>query len=200
MSQGRETSRGRDTLKHMKISADFTVVPDDFAKAAAPEYRVDGAPAISFPFYIDEVDSEAQYLHWAFTDPDSIPVCGFEWIHWTVANLPIDALMFDFNDSHALAVPPDFSRQMPAMIPEAVRGRNSSASHFVGRGDNPALIMRYNGPQPPDKDHDYCLHVWATKQPLPGLNQGFWMNELFHRLRETPETPDQAVMYVTGRA
>ena len=86
------------------------------------------------------------------------------------------------------------------MIPEAVQGRNSSASHFVGRGDNPALIMRYNGPQPPDKDHDYCLHVWATKQPLPGLNQGFWMNELFHRLRETPETPDQAVMYVTGRA
>lgn len=184
----------------MKISADFTVVPDDFAKAAAPEYRVDGVPAISFPFYIDEVDPDARYLHWAFTDPDSIPVCGFEWIHWTVANLPIDALMFDFNDSHALAIPPDFSRQMPGMIPEAVQGRNSSASHFVGRSSDVSLIMRYNGPQPPDKDHDYCLHVWATKQPLPGLNQGFWLNEMFHRLREAEETPDQGVMYVTGRA
>ncbi|WP_173552767.1 YbhB/YbcL family Raf kinase inhibitor-like protein [Bifidobacterium merycicum] len=184
----------------MKISADFTVVPDDYAKAAAPEYRVEGVPSISFPFYIDEVDPEARYLHWAFTDPDSIPVCGFEWIHWTVANLPIDALMFDFNDSHALAIPPDFSRQMPAMIPEAVQGRNSSASHFVGRNADPALTMRYNGPQPPDKDHDYCLHVWATKQPLPGLNQGFWLNELLRGLRESGENPDQGVMFVTGRA
>ena len=66
----------RDT-GDMKISADFTVMPDDFAKAAAPEYRTDGVPVISFPFYIDEIDPAARYLHWAFTDPDSIPVCGF---------------------------------------------------------------------------------------------------------------------------
>ena len=184
----------------MKISADFTVVPDDFAKAAAPEYRAGGVPVISFPFYIDRVDPSARYLHWAFTDPDSIPVCGFEWIHWTVANLPIDALMFDFNDSHALSIPPDFSRRMPAMIPEALQGRNSSASKFVGRDDDPAVIMRYNGPQPPDKDHDYTLHVWATKRPLAGLNQGFWMNEMFHALRDLAETPDQAVIHLTGRA
>ena len=200
MSRKRGRTTGRATLKRMKISADFTVVPDDYAKAAASEYRVEGVPSISFPFYIDEVDPEARYLHWAFTDPDSIPVCGFEWIHWTVANLPIDALMFDFNDSPALAIPPDFSRQMPAMIPEAVQGRNSSASHFVGRNADPALTMRYNGPQPPDKDHDYCLHVWATKQPLPGLNQGFWLNELLRGLRESGENPDQGVMFVTGRA
>lgn len=200
MSRKRGRTTGRATLKRMKISADFTVVPDDYAKAAASEYRVEGVPSISFPFCIDEVDPEARYLHWAFTDPDSIPVCGFEWIHWTVANLPIDALMFDFNDSHALAIPPDFSRQMPAMIPEAVQGRNSSASHFVGRNADPALTMRYNGPQPPDKDHDYCLHVWATKQPLPGLNQGFWLNELLRGLRESGENPDQGVMFVTGRA
>ena len=184
----------------MKISADFTVVPDDFAKAAAQQYRVDGVPVTSFPFYIDGVDPQARYLHWAFTDPDSIPVCGFEWIHWTVANLPIDALMFDFNDSYALAIPPDFSRQMPAMIPEALQGRNSSASQFVGRDGNPAVTMRYNGPQPPDKDHDYCLHVWATTQPVPGLNQGFWLNELMHGLREKVQPVDQGGMFVTGKA
>ena len=106
----------------MKISADFTVIPDDFAKAAAPEYFNGGVPVVSFPFYIDDVDPEARYLHWEFVDPDSIPVCGFEWIHWSVANLPIDALMYDFNDSHALAIPPDFSRQLPAMIPRPCRG------------------------------------------------------------------------------
>ena len=77
----------------MKISADFTVIPDDFAKASAPECFNGGVPVVSFPFYIDDVDPEARYLHWEFVDPDSIPVCGFEWIHWSVANLPIDALM-----------------------------------------------------------------------------------------------------------
>lgn len=63
MSRKRGRTTGRATLKRMKISADFTVVPDDYAKAAASEYRVEGVPSISFPFYIDEVDPEARYLH-----------------------------------------------------------------------------------------------------------------------------------------
>ena len=49
----------------MKISADFTVIPDAFAKAAPPENCIDGTPIVSFPFYIDELDSSVQFLHWA---------------------------------------------------------------------------------------------------------------------------------------
>ncbi|PJM72382.1 YbhB/YbcL family Raf kinase inhibitor-like protein [Bifidobacterium primatium] len=186
----------------MKISADFTTIPDVFAKQAEPEYQAAGVPVVSFPFYVDDVAPEAQYLHWTFTDPDSIPVCGFEWIHWTVANLPIAALMYDFNDSHALQIPPDFSRQMVAMIPEALQGRTSQASPFVG-GTDPAATMRYNGPQPPDKDHDYYLHVYATRHPLKGLNGGFWMNELVHALRDANaagDVPDQDAIFLTGKA
>ena len=108
--------------------------------------------------------------------------------------------MYDFNDSHALAIPPDFSRQLPAMIPETVQGRNSSASKFLGRSTDPAVIMRYNGPQPPDKDHEYYLQVWATKKPLPGLNQGFWLNELLHALRNSGEAPDTDGIFLTGKA
>ena len=112
----------------MKISADFTVIPDAFAKAAPPENCIDGTPIVSFPFYIDELDPSVQFLHWEFVDPDSIPVCGFQWNHWSLANLPVDALMYDFNDSHALAIPADFSRTVSAMIPETVQGRTSAAS------------------------------------------------------------------------
>ena len=78
----------------MKISADFTVIPDAFAKAAPPENCIDGTPIVSFPFYIDELDPSVQFLHWEFVDPDSIPVCGFQWNHWSLANLPVDALMY----------------------------------------------------------------------------------------------------------
>ena len=111
----------------MKISADFTVIPDAFAKAAPPENCIDGTPIVSFPFYIDALDPAVQFLHWEFVDPDSIPVCGFQWNHWSLANLPVDALMYDFNDSHALAIPADFSRTVSAMIPETVQGRTAAA-------------------------------------------------------------------------
>ncbi|RSX55140.1 Raf-like protein [Bifidobacterium dolichotidis] len=184
----------------MQITADFTAIPDKYAKGASDDERVDGVPAISFPFYIDRLNPAVKYLHWQFTDPDSIPVCGFEWIHWTVANLPVDALMFDVSDAHALSIPEDFSRKLPALIPEAVQGRNSSASHFVGRSTDPQLIMRYNGPQPPDKDHDYMLQVWGTAKPLPDLEQGFWMNEMIHRFRTCDNILDQGGVFLTGRA
>lgn len=181
----------------MRVSADFTTVPDEFAAAAPAENLVEGTPVVSFPFYIEDLDASMHYLHWELVDPDSIPVCGFEWIHWAVANVPVDALMFDFNDSAALQIPADFSRSMPAMIPEAVQGRNSSAGKLVG-STNPQVTMRYNGPTPPDKQHDYMLRVWATAKPLSNLRQGFWLNELLHALRDYQGPVDQGGIIVSS--
>ena len=73
----------------MLITADFSIIPSAYAKDAPEDARVDSVPCVSFPFYIDQLNPRAKYLHWEFSDPDSIPVCGFEWIHWTVANLPV---------------------------------------------------------------------------------------------------------------
>lgn len=139
---------------------------------------------------------------WMFiVDPDSIPVCGFQWNHWSLANLPVDALMYDFNDSHALAIPADFSRTVSAMIPETVQGRTSAASPLLkGRSSDPAVTMRYNGPYPPDQDHDYYLHVWGTTAPLNGLNQGFWLNEMERALRNSGAIADQGAIFLTGKA
>ncbi len=181
----------------MRISADFTTIPEQYAKLAPEENKIDGTPIVSFPFYIDDVNPAARYLHWEFLDDDSIPVCGFQWIHWSMANLPIDALMFDFNNSHALHIPEDFSRTVPAMIPEAVQGRNSSASRFVGR-DNPQVYQRYNGPQPPNENHEYTLTVFATTKPLEGLKEGFWLNEFHHALRNSRSVVDSGEILLIG--
>ena len=110
----------------MKISADFTVIPDAFAKAAPPENCIDGTPIVSFPFYIDELDPSVQFLHWEFVDPDSIPVCGFQWNHWSLANLPVDALMYDFNDSH-----PHVRRVAAAEGPQRRSGRHHALQRSV---------------------------------------------------------------------
>ena len=185
----------------MRLSTDFHTIPDEYAKQAGAEGLLNGEPIVSFPFYVDELPADAQYLHWELVDPDSIPVCGFEWIHWCVANLPIDALMYDFDDSHALEIPRDFSRAMPSMIPEAVQGRNSQASRLVNATD-PSLTVRYTGPNPPDKDHEYLLRAWATAKPLPGLNQGFWLNEMLRELRHSDEesAAQPAGIWLLGRA
>lgn len=183
----------------MKVSADFTTIPDAYAKHAPEGNLTDGVPVVSFPFYISDIAPQARYVHWEFVDDDAIPVSGFQWIHWSVANLPLDALMYDFNDSRALQIPEDFSRQLPALIPEAVQGRNSAASPMAG-GKDPAVSQRYNGPQPPDKQHDYMLAVYATSRPLQGLREGFWLNELRNGLRKSSDVVDSAVIWLAGEA
>ena len=60
--------------------------------------------------------------------------------------------------------------------------------------------MRYNGPYPPDRDHDYYLHVWGTTAPLAGLNQGFWLNEMERALRNGGNPIDQGGIFLTGKA
>lgn len=163
---GVNTKREGNTVRDtgiMLVSADFNTIPEQYAKNAPEDARVDGVPCVSLPFYIDHLNPAAKYLHWEFSDPDSIPVCGFEWIHWTMANLPVAALMFDPSDAHALQIPPDFSRRVTAMIPEAVQGRNSQASPLYGQDQqNLQLVAHYTGPQPPDKDHGYVLQIWGT--------------------------------------
>lgn len=183
----------------MKISADFTQIPDKYGKFAPDNHKTAGRPTTSFPFYIDHMNPAVQYLHWELVDDDAIPVAGFQWIHWTVANVPVGALMFDFNDSHALQIPEDFSRQLPALIPEAVQGRNTVAGVDPQITD-PQVIMRYNGPQPPDKDHDYKLCVYGTAEPLPYFDEGFYLNQLRNAVFRTDAVIDYGEIYLSSRA
>lgn len=184
----------------MKITTEFSIIPDAYAKKAPHDALIEGEPCVSFPFVIEHLNPAVKYLHWEFSDPDSIPVCGFEWIHWTMANLPVDAIMFDPLNPQALAIPEDFSRIVPSMIPQALQGRNSSASPLLGRSNNPDLYARYNGPVPPDKDHQYILQVWGSAQPLDGLEQGFWLNEMMHAFDRNTTLCDQGGVALIGRA
>lgn len=172
----------------MRIITDFDTIPDRYAKRAPRSLRRKGRPAVSFPFRLEGVPQEARYLHWMLVDPDSVPVCGFPWIHWSLANLPVAALAALQPDEAAgpvLAVPEDFSRNLHELIPGVPQGRTSAASPLAMEeeiADDPAVLMRYNGPTPPDRVHDYVLSVWATQGALPDLDEGFWLNALVHAI------------------
>ena len=95
----------------------------------------------------------------------------FAWIHWAAANIAVP------EGSVALSLEADASN---AGAFGMVQGKNSSASPLSGETD-PLVTCRYNGPQPPDKDHVYTLRVYALDNRLD-LAEGFWLNELLRQM------------------
>lgn len=142
-------------------------LPDAYAKYADRKGLYGTMPERSFPFEVEDVPANTVSLALVFYDVDSIPVCGFPWIHWCACGIPGDVREF----------PEDASRKQSFGM---VQGKNSSASRLVGSRD-PMLTCRYNGPQPPDRDHVYTLRVYALGN-TPQLKEGFWANELLHAM------------------
>lgn len=149
----------------IKVDLPNNLLPDKYGKYANPQAIKNGKPVISFPIKLSDIPADAKTIALTFTDPDSIPICGFEWIHWTAANIPVDQEITE-----------DFSQTATAPV---VQGKNSSASPLL---DGPKDVATgYNGPYPPDQTHDYVLKVFALDDNLD-LENGFWMNELLHKM------------------
>ncbi|MCL2681317.1 MAG: YbhB/YbcL family Raf kinase inhibitor-like protein [Streptococcaceae bacterium] len=154
----------------MKIKTNFTsnIIPTAHAKGAPAENLYKDQPVNSFPFSIEELPKNTKYLAFTLIDHDAIPVCGFSWIHWLVANVPSKA--------NILSIPENFSKNSS----EKIQGTNSFASIFVGQDDT-QITQAYVGPTPPDKDHEYTLTAYALSESL-NLEQGFYMNQLYKAL------------------
>ncbi|EMB64624.1 YbhB/YbcL family Raf kinase inhibitor-like protein [Streptococcus mutans] len=166
----------------MKIHVPFKnhIIPDAYAKKASETNK--GYAVKSFPFEIVDIPENAKTLAWTLVDYDSIPVCGFAYIHWTVANVPTDVTV----------ISEDFARQDQKHL----KGKNSMVSKFLTT-DYSDMYDGYLGPYPPDKDHHYTLTVYALDDDL-SLNAGFYLNELLHAIEG--HVIAQAQMDLVGRA
>ena len=108
-----------------------------------------GMPTLSLPLKIEDSPKGTASYAIIFDDPDSVPVCGYSWIHWLVANLQKTELKE--NESETCF---DF-----------VQGKNSW-------NDN-----SYGGPGPPDKPHSYRLRIYALSSKLD-LRGDFSLSQL----------------------
>ncbi|UQS82300.1 YbhB/YbcL family Raf kinase inhibitor-like protein [Bombilactobacillus folatiphilus] len=140
-------------------------------------------PATSFPIEIADVPALTKSLALTFLDPDSIPVCGFEWIHWTVANIAPDIHQ----------IPENASQKPPFTM---LQGKNSFAGSMLNQSD-PLLNQTYHGPTPPSGTHQYELRVYALDQMLD-LQPGFWLNELIHEMAGRILTHQKIVLPYRG--
>ena len=107
-------------------------------------------PTFSIPFMIQDAPKETRSFAVVLDDSDAIPVAGFVWIHWLVANLK----QTDISDNISIADSVDF-----------VQGQNSWGENL------------YGGMAPPNCTHVYDLKVYALDSELP-LQDGFTYDEL----------------------
>ena len=140
-------------------------LPDKYTKHTSANFRVDGKPAVSFPIEVDDLPTGTKTIALYMKDFDSVPVCGFVWIHWLAANIDASHTIIPENTS----LKPQF---------ELVQGSNSNASKLLSGETGPKI--GYTGPQPPTGIHDYTLTVYALDTKL-GLSEGYWLNEFLKK-------------------
>ncbi len=147
------------------VPLDKGYLPDLYGKYAPPTAKQDGHAIISFPITFSDVPQGTKSLALTVLDWDSIPVCGFCWIHWVACNIAPDVVLIPENASRSDEV-------------AFVQGSNSECSRFLEGRSNANLFTGYIGPRPPDKDHTYTVTAYALDAKLD-LDEGFFLNELF---------------------
>jgi hypothetical protein len=155
----------------VKLDADG-MLPARYGKFADAGDLYEGHPVVSFPFEVTDIPEGTRTLALIMHDYDSIPVCGFAWIHWIACDI-------DVAGQSSFSVAEDASRKR---LYGMAAGKNSNCSRFLGGSDDPEHVLGYTGPCPPDGTHDYTFTVYALDCAL-GLAEGFYGNELRHAMR-----------------
>lgn len=112
-----------------------------------------GMPTLSLPIKIENAPKDTKSFAIIFDDPDSVPVCGYIWNHWLVANLQKTELKEDESQTSF-----DF-----------VQGKNSWNDNC------------YGGPCPPDRPHNYRIRVFALSSLLD-LRGDFTLTQLENQM------------------
>lgn len=131
------------------------------------KYLNDNICTRSFQIGWENLPKETKSLALVFEDFDAIPVCGFSWIHWVAANIKPE--WGELKENASLELNNDF-----------IQGKNSWSSKLI----NPLLdVSGFGGCAPPDKDHEYTVTLYALDIDNIQLNNGFYLNDLYHKIK-----------------
>ena len=126
-------------------------------------------PNYSFHLAWQDLPKDTQSLALIFVDHDAIPVCGFTWIHWTVANIDPALGELPENASVDMHLLEGVTSWSSGIIPEDWR---------LSKEDDAG----YGGCAPPDQEHLYTVEVYALDCTLT-LPHGFMMNQLLKAMK-----------------
>ena len=137
--------------KEMSITSDGItngVIGEEFG--AHGSQKKSGIPTLSLPVSITDTPEGTACVAITMLDPDSVPLCGYEWVHWLAISTDI------------LDLPSNASIDLADTL---IQGKND----FNAPG--------YGGPTPPDKPHTYVITVYAL-DASPNLTDGFSKDDL----------------------
>ena len=146
-------------MKIISSALNGGIIPERFGKYGDMKNDFD-VPVLSVPFRIEDAPAGTVSFALVLDDVDSVPVCGFVWIHWIAADIT------------ACEVP-----EGAGLHADFAQGINS----WVGSNGKEGAIG-YGGMTPPDAPHTYTLRVYALDCKL-GLKDGFYYNELVHAMK-----------------
>lgn len=127
-------------------------------------------PNRSFHLAWQNIPKNTKSLAVTFIDHDAIPVCGFSWIHWTVANIDPQLNELPENASVETQLLEGLTSWNSPIIPEDWRLTKEEATGF-------------GGCTPPDQTHRYTINVYALDAML-NLQRGFHLNQLLNAMDE----------------
>lgn len=126
-------------------------------------------PQGSFPFSWKDVPEGTKSLAAVFIDYDNVIGEGVIWIHWLVANIPVEYECLE----------EDASRNDINIV----QGKHSWAmDQEIGIDENDPIGYYYGGPAPEDRPHEYEMQLFALSERLE-LENGYYYNEFLKAIR-----------------
>lgn len=119
-------------------------------------------PSYSLPLKFEDAPADTKTYAVVIVDHDAIPVSGFTWIHWAVANITSDELQ------------ENAAREQRYLN----QGTNSWSSPLLAEPLTRMQAATYGGMVPPDKPHTYTIMAYALDSTLT-INRGFYLNDLY---------------------
>lgn len=124
-------------------------------------------PNYSIPIEVKNAPEGTKSYALVLEDRDAYEVTkGITWVHWAAANIMTDKLRENASVEDA---------------DQFVQGINSWMT-LEGGQQSKALSSFYGGMTPPNKAHNYELHVYALDATLP-LRNGFYLNQMYDDMK-----------------
>lgn len=140
------------------------IMDPQYGKYGTQKSELTGRCNRSIPLKIEDAPAGTVSFAIIMEDKDAVPINGYSWIHWILANLTRTEL--EANESLTAT---DF-----------VQGLNSLCGRIVNLDKE--LAVGYQGPGAPERPHIYETHVFALDTMLD-LERGFYMNELWWQMK-----------------
>ena len=118
------------------------------------KYGTRGDMNLSMPFIFSEYPLNTVSFALVIEDYDAIEVCGYDYIHWLVANIDLNYLD---------------------------EGASITNKDYITQGVNSNNTNSYIGMAPPDKMHTYDITLYALDTRL-NLSNGFSYSELHNKM------------------